>query len=723
MKNALLACCGILAAFFSHAQISNPGFENWTIVSDFDQPDVGENPFTSSNLETFYADGSLSATEVPGVEGSALRIETVETMQEDTIVGFAIWGNPPAGEELIFQGGFPMSDQNVTSLSVDMRHSINLDSPGFVIIQFKNEGVPVGPGNLFPGVYFFPVSGEQLTFQSETFNISPGVGTAFDECVIGFACNNVLDDTVESFPGDFMEVDNLTFNGTDQTIPGDDLNTWVPTSPVAVPDDWDVFFNPFVQLHDQSSDAAEGQFALQLRTEVFEDDFQTGVATQGFDVEGDFLPGLSLPDGFYGWTFQYKYTTEAIDTAALIAVFSELADPDPEDVTYFHLEKLLPSETYTTVEIDLTEIVQQTDLNFFSIAVTSSWQDDGVPGSNIPQDGSVLLIDDFQELILGDDPCAFDVAIDQGLELILCPEEEQTISVPDEYDAYQWYRELSFGGSPELLDGETANTLSVNAAEFAVYDVWCEVTLDGCTEASDPIFIDGYVFVPTTVASEETELCEGESTELTALGATGSVVWFQDGEEIEGETNNALVVTESGTYTATIFPNLCPNYGLSSGVGPTITVNPLPEPMIEVDGNEITLVGGPYDAITWFNYDLFVPELVDFADQTSIPLEGQGTFQAEVTDENGCTGLSNELVVTHIEEAAELTVQLYPNPTQRFLEVQSNVPGTCELRDLSGRLISAKALDATVHRFDLIDVARGVYLLQMHGRTYRVVKH
>lgn len=722
MKHALLLLCGVFATLFSFAQLENPGFENWTTVSDFDQPDIGDHPFTSSNFETYYADGSLSVTEVTGVEGSALRIETIETMEEDTIVGYAIWGNPPGGEELIFQGGFAMSDQNVTSLSVDMRYSINLDSPGFVIVQFKNEGEPVGPGNLFPGVYFFPVSGEQLTFENETFNISPGVGTTFDECTIGFACNNILDDTVESFPGDFLEIDNLEFNGTDQTIPGADLNDWVPVSPVPTPDGWDIFFNPFFQLHDQSTDAAEGDYALELRSEVFDENVQTGVASQGFDTEGEFLPGLALPDDFYGWSFQYKYTTEALDTAALIAVFSELANPTPEDITYFHLEKLIPTENYTTVEIDLTDIVQQVDLNFFSIAVTSSWQDEGVPGSNIAQDGSVLLIDDFQELILGDDPCAFDVTIEQGSELMLCPEETSLVSVSDDFESYQWYRQLSFGGEIELLDGETSNTLEVNAEEFAVYEVWCEVTLEGCTEASDPISIDAFVFVPTTVASEGIDLCEGETTELIAQGAEGAVVWFKDGEEIEGETNNALTVSESGTYTATIFPELCPEYGLSSGVGPTITVNPLPEPEITIDADEITVSGGPYTSIAWYNYDLFVPELVDFADQLTIPVDGQGTFQAEVTDENGCTGTSNELIVTNIEERAKLTVQLYPNPVQRYLEVKSNAPGTCELRDISGRLISAKALDARVHRFDLADVSRGVYLLQMHGRTYRVIK-
>ncbi len=719
MLRFLLIITFTVQAIFASGQLSNPGFESWTLLSDFDHPVVNGNSFISSNLETFYDFGILSCTEVAGVQGSAMRIETVETASQDTIIGYGIWGAPPAGEELLFEEGFSVTDQEITGISCDLRYEIDPSSSGFVIVQFKFQGAPAGAGNFGEGTYFFPVSGSQETFQNQTFTLNPGIGALIDECIIGFACNNLLNENTEPVPGNFLEVDNVTFTGSEDIVPGGNLNEWTPFTPLLVPDGWVTSANPMVPFVEQSEDAAEGSFAMQLRTLEFDGDVTAAIATQGIQPGSEFTPAQELPEGFYGWSFQYKYLTENTDTAAVLIAMSEDPNPDPEN-TVFHFEPLLADAAFSEVTIDFTALTEQLDLNYFAIAIVSSWEDNGIPDGNVPQVNSTLLVDDFQELILGDDPCIFDVAIEQGNEVILCPGESSALSVPDDYDAYQWYREPTFGGGAEELSGEITSLLSIDVENFALYNVWCEVTLDECTEASAPTVIDSYVFVPTTIASNVTEACAPETVTLEALGAEGEVTWLQNGFEITGENSNPIEIDETGSYVAVIYPELCPNYGISSGLGVGVTIFPEPEPELIFQNGQISIENGPFDEISWLLNGISYSN-GEFDGQSEITPNTDGAFTVEVLDPNGCEAVSDPFMFTGVSEL-RTTVTLAPNPTMRFLEVQSNVPGTCELRDISGRLVSAKALDAMSHHFDLIDVARGVYLLQMHGRTYRVIK-
>lgn len=211
-------------------------------------------------------------------------------------------------------------------------------------------------------------------------------------------------------------------------------------------------------------------------------------------------------------------------------------------------------------------------------------------------------------------------------------------------------------------------------------------------------------------------VCAPETVSLEALGADGEVTWLQNGLELIGENSNPLEIDESGMYVAVIYPDLCPNFGISSGLGVSVTIFPEPEPELTVVNGDITVQNGPFDEITWLLNGM------SYANgESQITPDADGSFSVEVVDQNGCEAVSDPLMFTGLNERS-VKVMLAPNPVTRFLEVQSTQPGTCALRDISGRLVSAKALDANMHRFDLKDLPGGVYLLQMYGRTYRVIK-
>ncbi|MCB0760992.1 MAG: hypothetical protein KDC12_05665, partial [Flavobacteriales bacterium] len=139
-KPLLILLCFALVQSFSAQE--NGGFESWTTNPTFDNPVVTPSDFVSGNDQFFWFTGYTPCTEVAGVNGSAMRLET-SIFEGETFPGFAIWGQIPEGDELFFPGGFAFADQFVSGISATFRYDIDPSSPGFVLVQFKNNGMPV----------------------------------------------------------------------------------------------------------------------------------------------------------------------------------------------------------------------------------------------------------------------------------------------------------------------------------------------------------------------------------------------------------------------------------------------------------------------------------------------------------------------------------------------------------------------------------------------------
>ena len=97
-------------------------------------------------------------------------------------------------------------------------------------------------------------------------------------------------------------------------------------------------------------------------------------------------------------------------------------------------------------------------------------------------------------------------------------------------------------------------------------------------------------------------------------------------------------------------------------------------------------------------------------------LEG-GTYQVTVTDENGCTANSFEIIVETLVgllEMDELAFGLYPNPAQSYVLLNWNHSfsnGIIRLLDSSGRLVHEGAVrpEQNQQRIDLTYFAVGMY--------------
>ncbi len=120
------------------------------------------------------------------------------------------------------------------------------------------------------------------------------------------------------------------------------------------------------------------------------------------------------------------------------------------------------------------------------------------------------------------------------------------------------------------IAGATQQTLAVSEADLlASFSV--EVTLNGCTETSPEVLLDGRVFSLPTVQhtgnftydfnTETFKVCEGDTMFLTLMTPYDtSITWFKNDLPIPGENSTIYAVTTTGTYTVEGAPSICPNY-------------------------------------------------------------------------------------------------------------------------------------------------------------------
>ena len=134
----------------------------------------------------------------------------------------------------------------------------------------------------------------------------------------------------------------------------------------------------------------------------------------------------------------------------------------------------------------------------------------------------------------------------------------------------------------------------------------------------------------TTSISDKTKLCAGESSYLSVNSSSyNSYQWLKDGQTLNNETKQNLMVNTAGIYTVKVTNGSCDttiNF-------PAITINPLPVFDIIAEGNTTFCAGG--------NVWLSASSGNTFAwstgsDEKRINVSATGTYTLQLMDANGC---------------------------------------------------------------------------------------
>lgn len=388
MKKSLLPVAFLALGTATFAQVQNGDFENWIKKSLFNHP-VSEFNTISSNHEIFMEYDEINVSQVENGEGSAMRLENIPTVG-GVQPAFYIFGETPgqSGEDLIFPGGMNASDPNVTGISVDMRYDFPGESSGFMIAQFKLDGNPVGPGNMGTGTFFFPISGQQ-DWENVVFDFETTIDTQYDQMVIGFATADLIGSDSDFPEGVWMEIDNVSLMNSTDIVPNGDFESWSQLTPLQTPVNMNVELNLINPEFQRSTDASEGQYALELISQNYDGFVQPAKATVGNATSEGGLAVIDIAEGHSMFSFDYKYL--AVDDLAKVELTFYEEAGEAFIPVYGKIFELEPTNDYQSIEYSFGE---ELDNNFVSATKMSIEVSSGKAGeSNEPN--SRLLLDNM----------------------------------------------------------------------------------------------------------------------------------------------------------------------------------------------------------------------------------------------------------------------------------------------------------------------------------------
>ena len=162
------------------------------------------------------------------------------------------------------------------------------------------------------------------------------------------------------------------------------------------------------------------------------------------------------------------------------------------------------------------------------------------------------------------------------------------------------------------------------------------------------------------------------------------------------------------------------------------TPNPIKEEEICL-GDPITLNVEAYGGTGDYTYSWTPAELLDDADSqnpTATPTEaGEVTFTVTVDDGIDTAEATVTILVKDcigVEEQSLNNVNIYPNPAQDFIMIDSENVEYAEIIDIYGRVITSAEINGET-RIEMSDFADGIYYVRLHsnGKTavQKVVKN
>jgi len=241
-------------------------------------------------------------------------------------------------------------------------------------------------------------------------------------------------------------------------------------------------------------------------------------------------------------------------------------------------------------------------------------------------------------------------SVDLTFDGTLCEGGEITLIGTNGFDSYQW----SHNGNNIATTSE--NTLLVT--ESGVYDLFV-INANNCTASTSIEITAEGIPVPEIAINGDTELCEGEELELCIEGDFDTYQWFEtsNSDETIG-SDQCIILSATGIYAASAGIGEC--QALSNEVEITIAENLTVDLTSNVsiptcEGEEIVLTAttDPSNTVQWyFNGSPILNEITD-----QITTNQAGTYTVEVSNENACNAISDELILAyHPEQAFELTI-------------------------------------------------------------------
>lgn len=268
------------------------------------------------------------------------------------------------------------------------------------------------------------------------------------------------------------------------------------------------------------------------------------------------------------------------------------------------------------------------------------------------------------------------------------------------------------------------------------------ISANGCF-ASDTVEVTALPIV-TLSASADT-VCSGSTVTLTASNGE-NLVWSPipgnttsiDVNPVISDLNPTLYATTTYSVTGTS-SNGCRSQAsvdVTAAPFPTVTLNALPDSVINVAGQTITLeaissVNDNGTTWTWYNNN----QVVSSGNQNiyNVTSSPQGTYyyKVEATSSLGCKGISREMLITiDLNDG----IMVYPNPNKgtfqvnyaSLLKLNSTNKMVFAIFDANGKRILTKQIttgqSSPIEIFNIGNVNSGIYIIVAYDNNGKVLK-
>ena len=297
---------------------------------------------------------------------------------------------------------------------------------------------------------------------------------------------------------------------------------------------------------------------------------------------------------------------------------------------------------------------------------------------------------------------------------ILCPNSTDTLRTTQPYQTYQWYK------NNVAIPGATNATLAVDYFNDAGYNFSVFVTQDTCSGTSAQNLVDGWVFLlPIVISSGNTNFCPGDTEYLVLMPPYEvNIQWTNNNVPIPGATDDTLIVTQTGNYSVSGAPQICPQFVQQLGVTLTLLFSGPQTPVITYSNGVLSTVN--FSGYTYQWSDTSGP--IAGATTFSYTPSQSGVYTVTVTDGNGCSATSQPYSwVVGIAETAAPQIWLQQGINHVYTAGISVSGENRELKvlDIAGRILFVLPVPAgsTQATIDLSNEGEGIYMFILQGKN------
>lgn len=296
---------------------------------------------------------------------------------------------------------------------------------------------------------------------------------------------------------------------------------------------------------------------------------------------------------------------------------------------------------------------------------------------------------------------------------------------------YQWKVNGTNSGT-----GATFSSASLNNGDI----VNCVMTSNSscaspltATSNNDTVKIVPTVVPAIVITALDSSVCAGEavsfSSNTTLAGTTPSYQWKVNGANAgNGSTFSSTTLTNGSVISCELTSSQqCASPSKVNSGSINVTINSLPTPIVNQSGAMLTssIVGASYK---WLNGSSVIPSETNVSFNPS----ATGNYSVEVTDANGCKGISPlfNYLVSSVEEISQYyQLNIFPNPARNIINVQASyLEGNCTLEVISifGRLIIQKEVNlkngSINESLPIHQLTSGVYSLRLKTDKALIVR-